>query len=78
VGEINKTITVALSGQQSVTVTGQADVSLSGTQNIKWIDGTTEPTAPIGFTRLIDLDLDIPIKILDTTVTVKLWAFKQQ
>jgi len=73
VGEINTTLPVSLSG--TVTLTGSA--TLSDTFGIKWIDGATEPAAPAGYTRLPALDLEIPIKVLDTTVTVKLWAFKQ-
>ena len=77
-GEINKTIPTTLSGTQTVTLTQDVAVTLSGQSNYKWIDGVIEPTAPTGYGRFPDLDLDIPIKVLDTTVTVKLWAFKQQ
>jgi hypothetical protein len=77
VGEINKTVPVTLSGVQSVTLTQDVAVSLSGQNDYKWIDGATEPTAPTDYARFPDLDLDIPIKVLDTTVTVKLWAFKK-
>jgi len=77
VGEINKTVPVTLSGNQSVTLTQDVSVSLSGQNDYKWIDGATEPAVPTGYERFPDLDLDIPIKVLDTIVTVKLWAFKK-
>lgn len=76
-GELNKTVPVTLSGTQSVTLTQDVAVTLSGQSDYKWIDGAIEPTAPTGYNRFPDLDLDIPIKVLDTTVTVKLWAFKK-
>lgn len=76
-GEINKTVPVTLSGTKTVTLTEDVAVTLSGQNDYKWIDGTTEPTAPTGYERFPDLDLDIPIKVLDTTVAVKLWAFKK-
>ena len=71
-GEINTTLPVSLSG--TVILTGSA--ALSDTFGIKWVDGATEPAAPAGYTRLAALDLEIPIKVLDTVITVKLWAFK--
>ena len=77
VGEINKTVPVIMSGTQTVTLTQDVAVTLSGQSNYKWIDGATEPTAPTEYERFPDLDLDIPIKVLDTIVTVKLWAFKK-
>jgi hypothetical protein len=72
VGEINVTLPVSLSG--AVTLTGAG--SLTGSFDIKFIDGATEPSAPDGYERLPALDLEIPIKVMDTTVTMKLWAFK--
>jgi hypothetical protein len=72
VGEINVTLPVALKG--NATVTGEA--TMSDSFEIKWIDGATEPATPDGYTRLPALDLEIPIKVMDTVVTVKLWAFK--
>jgi hypothetical protein len=72
VGEINVTLPVSLSG--TVTLTGISN--LTDSFDIKFIDGSTEPSAPDGYERLPALDLEIPIKVMDTTVTVKLWAFK--
>jgi hypothetical protein len=73
VGEINVTLPVSLQG--TVTLSGQG--TLSDSFDIKWIDGATEPDAPDGYARLPALDLEIPIKVLDTTLTAKLWAFKK-
>jgi len=77
VGEINKTVPETISGTQNVTLTQDVAVTLSGQSDYKWMDGTTVPTTPTDYERFPDLDLDIPIKVLDTTVTVKLWAFKK-
>jgi hypothetical protein len=77
VGEINKTVPVTISGIQPVTLTQDVKVELSGKTDYKWIDGSTEPATPEGYERFADLDMDIPIKIMDTIITVKLWAFKK-
>ena len=71
-GEINKTVPVTMSGTQTVAVT------LSGQTEYKWIDGSTEIAPLVDYVRFADLDLDIPIKVMDTTITVKLWAFKKK
>lgn len=78
VGEINKIVPVTISGIQKVTLTQDVAVALSGKTEYKWIDGSTEPATPEDYERFIDLDLDIPIKIMDTIITVKLWAFKKK
>lgn len=77
VGEINKTVSVTMSGTQSVTLTQDVAVSLSGQTEYKWIDGGAEPATPEGYMRFTDLDMDIPVKIMDTTISIKLWAFKK-
>lgn len=77
-GEINATIPEALSGSAPATLTGTVTASLTGNLVVKWIDGATEPAAPTGYVRFPALDMAIPVKVLDTAVTVQLWAFKQQ
>lgn len=44
-GEINKTTTISGTWSKEL--------------NLKWILGDTEPTAPEGYTRLADLDIDL-------------------
>jgi len=52
-------------GEIDKTVTATATVTV----NLKWILSDTEPTAPEGYTRYPDLDIDLG-------QLGKLWAFK--